>query len=223
MHIRVGMNDLPPSATIPLIFIFYFFYDIAYTPLLVSYTLEILPYRIRAKGYAVMVREEIHYHNTYALTCLAPQNVAAMLTAAFNQFINPVAIKAIGWWYYISYCAWLVIELVFVVTSIVETKGIVDQLPLPLYDTNWLSGRTLEETAALFDGDEQPRDLIAMGGDAATQTMTNRHLRVIDRERRYSQKGTVELYELKSRPQYNSQSGDFVLTEVVSDLKPRAW
>ena len=51
-------NDLPTSATIPLIFIFYFFYDIAYTPLLVSYTLEILPYRIRAKGFAVMVRED---------------------------------------------------------------------------------------------------------------------------------------------------------------------
>ena len=58
-HIRI--NDLRSLATIPLIFVFYFFYDIAYTPLLVSYTLEILPYRIRAKGFAVMVREEIRY------------------------------------------------------------------------------------------------------------------------------------------------------------------
>ena len=41
-------------ATIPFIFIFYFFYDIAYTPLLIAYTLEILPFNIRAKGFAVM-------------------------------------------------------------------------------------------------------------------------------------------------------------------------
>ena len=48
--------DHPHSATIPLIFLFFFFYDIAYTPMLVAYTLEILPYKIRARGFAVMVR-----------------------------------------------------------------------------------------------------------------------------------------------------------------------
>ena len=47
--------DLGLSATIPFIFIFYFFYDIAYTPMLIAYTLEILPFSIRAKGFAVMV------------------------------------------------------------------------------------------------------------------------------------------------------------------------
>ena len=47
------LNNIP--ATIPFIFIFYFFYDIAYTPMLVAYTLEILPFNIRAKGFAVMV------------------------------------------------------------------------------------------------------------------------------------------------------------------------
>jgi len=46
-----------------------------------------------------------------------------MLTSAFNQFINPWAIAAIGWWYYIAYCAWLVIELIFVLVYVVETKG----------------------------------------------------------------------------------------------------
>jgi len=52
---RVSEQSLNIVATIPLIFIFYFFYDIAYTPLLVGYTLEILPYKVRAKGFAVMV------------------------------------------------------------------------------------------------------------------------------------------------------------------------
>jgi hypothetical protein len=41
--------------TIFLIFCFYLFYDIAYTPLLVSYAVEILPFNIRAKGFALMV------------------------------------------------------------------------------------------------------------------------------------------------------------------------
>ncbi|EEB93909.1 hypothetical protein MPER_07372, partial [Moniliophthora perniciosa FA553] len=57
--------------------------------------------------------------------------------------------------YYVAYCGWLIIELVFVVTYVVETKG-----------------RTLEETAALFDGDQQQADLANMGGEAATMTMT---------------------------------------------------
>lgn len=52
------------------------------------------------------------------------------------------------------YCGWLVIELVFIVTYIVETKG-----------------RTLEETAVLFDGEQSPQDLAQMGGEAATMTM----------------------------------------------------
>jgi len=52
----VSERSLIYVATIPLIFIFYFFYDIAYTPLLVGYTLEILPYKVRAKGFAVMVQ-----------------------------------------------------------------------------------------------------------------------------------------------------------------------
>lgn len=43
-------------ATIPFIFIYFLCYDIAYSPLLVVYTLEILPFNVRAKGFAVMVR-----------------------------------------------------------------------------------------------------------------------------------------------------------------------
>ena len=33
-------------------------------------------------------------------------------------------------------------------------------------------GRTLEETAALFDGEREPQDLVQRGGEAATMTMT---------------------------------------------------
>ncbi|KAI8980164.1 general substrate transporter [Trametes punicea] len=130
------LNDAAAAkATIPFIFIFYFFYDIAYTPMLIAYTLEILPFNIRAKGFAVM-------------------NLVVSLTLAFNQFVNPWALDAIGWRYYLVYCGWLIIELVFIVVYIIETKG-----------------RTLEETAALFDGEQQPHVLMQTGGEAATMSM----------------------------------------------------
>jgi hypothetical protein len=110
------------KATVPLIFMFFFFYDFAYTPMIVSYTLEILPYNIRARGLAIM-------------------NFSAYLSNTFNVFVNPWALDAIGWKYYLVYCGWLVLELAFVMMFIVETKG-----------------RTLEETAALFDGVKLPRN-----------------------------------------------------------------
>ncbi|KAJ7494748.1 general substrate transporter [Mycena galericulata] len=132
------------KATIPIIFLFYAFYDIAYTPMLVSYTLEILPYKIRAKGFAVM-------------------NLVVFLTSAFNQFVNPWAIGAIGWFYYLVYMGWLAIELTFIWFYIVETKG-----------------RTLEETAILFDGEQRQDDLAHMGGEAAT-THLSRAIALQDR------------------------------------------
>ncbi|EKM58308.1 uncharacterized protein PHACADRAFT_252522 [Phanerochaete carnosa HHB-10118-sp] len=125
-------NQSAAKATLPFIFLFYLFYDLAYTPMLIAYTLEILPFNIRAKGFAVM-------------------NFVVSLTLAFNQFVNPWALDAIHWKYYLVYCGWLVIELAFVMTYIVETRG-----------------RTLEETAVLFDGEQPAQDLAATGGEAAT-------------------------------------------------------
>ncbi|KZP22350.1 hypothetical protein FIBSPDRAFT_952964 [Athelia psychrophila] len=88
----------------------------AYCPLIVSYTVEILPYALRAKGFAVF-------------------NFTISLSLIFNQYVNPVALDALGWKYYLVYVAWLAVESVFVFLFIIETKN-----------------KTLEETAALFDG-----------------------------------------------------------------------
>jgi len=127
-------NTAAAKATVPLIFVYYWCYDICFTPLIVSYTLEILPYGIRARGFALM-------------------NMTIQLTQAFNQFVNPWALDAIGWKYYLFYCGWLFLELLFILKYIVETRG-----------------RTLEETAALFDGEQPQRDLAQLGDDAATLT-----------------------------------------------------
>jgi len=178
-------NVSAAKATIPLIFLFFFFYDIAYTPMIVAYTLEILPFRVRAKGFAVM-------------------NLTLIATVAFNQFVNPWALEAITWKYYVVYCGWLVFELIFIFIFIVETKG-----------------RTLEETAALFDGDDQPLDLMAMGGVAADMGMrlsrgvivSQHRAQITDLELRTQQGKEDEYYELKRRYR-DSES---------SDLHPRAY
>lgn len=51
------------------------------------------------------------------------QNLTMMATIAFNDFVNPWALAAMHWKYYLVYCGWLAVELVFVFFFIVETKG----------------------------------------------------------------------------------------------------
>lgn len=116
-------NDHAAHAVIAFIFIFYAFYDLAFTPLIVSYTVEILPYSLRAKGFNIF-------------------NIAISLSLIFNQYVNPIALDALAWKYYIVYCCWLAFEFVFCYIFIVETKNL-----------------SLEETAAIFDGEEATRAL----------------------------------------------------------------
>ena len=59
------------------------FHSIAFSPLIVSYTLEILPYSLRAKGFNVF-------------------NFTISLALIFNQYVNPIALENIGWKYYVS-------------------------------------------------------------------------------------------------------------------------
>uniref|UniRef100_A0A8H7Y6V0 Major facilitator superfamily (MFS) profile domain-containing protein n=1 Tax=Psilocybe cubensis TaxID=181762 RepID=A0A8H7Y6V0_PSICU len=102
---------------IAMIFLFYGFYDVLPSPLLL-YTVEILPYSLRAKGFTIF-------------------NFSISLSLIFNQYVNPIALAHLGWKYYMVYVAWIAFEVVFCYFFIIETKGL-----------------SLEETAALFDGDE---------------------------------------------------------------------
>ncbi|OBZ67386.1 Lactose permease [Grifola frondosa] len=97
-------NNAAAHAVIAFIFLFYAFYDVAFSPLIVSYTLEILPYSLRAKGLNVF-------------------SFAISIALIFNQYVNPIALKKIAWKYYIVYCCWLVFEFVFLYFFIVETKN----------------------------------------------------------------------------------------------------
>ncbi|KAF9475387.1 general substrate transporter [Pholiota conissans] len=173
-------NFSAARATIPFIFIYFFFYNLAYSPMLVAYALEILPFRTRAKGFAVM-------------------NIAIMAAVAFNQFVNPWALKAMEWRYYVVYCVWLLVELIFVFFFVVETKG-----------------RTLEETASLFDGNEKSTDLAAMGGVAATMSIRlttvvdvvvdGDLVTSIDTHSSTEKQGSGDYYQLKRQYQSDSDS-----------------
>lgn len=70
-------------AVVAFAFLFSAAYDIAFCALVVSYTLEILPYPIRAKGFNIF-------------------NFVISLALVFNQYVNPIALGALGWKYYVS-------------------------------------------------------------------------------------------------------------------------
>ena len=93
-----------------------------------------------------------------------------------NQFVNPIAIGKLGWKLvrphlprhqsntnaplslslapqYIVYCAFLLFQLGYIYLFLVETKG-----------------KTLEETAAIFDGQKETDNLHNVGYQAVTES-----------------------------------------------------
>jgi sugar porter (SP) family MFS transporter len=117
------------------IFVYFFHYDIAFTPLLFGYPTEIFPYSLRAKGLTVDMLSI--YGNLVVLA-----------------FVNPIALDAIGWRYYIVYCVILGFICATVYFYFPETKGY-----------------SLEEIAEIFDGEGSARtmrraSLVAQGKEA---------------------------------------------------------
>ncbi|KAF2034481.1 MFS general substrate transporter [Setomelanomma holmii] len=92
------------SAVLAMIFLFYGAAGLAWPGLTVSYTVEILPYRIRAKGLTL---------------CF----VGTSLAGIFNQYVNPIGLEALGWKFYIVYVVVLVLECLAIYFLYVETRG----------------------------------------------------------------------------------------------------
>ena len=59
-----------------------------------------------------------------------------------NTFVNPIGMDAIQWKWYIGYCIWIALEALCVYLLFPET-----------------SGRTLEELAFLFEGQEASQEV----------------------------------------------------------------
>jgi hypothetical protein len=92
------------NAVVAMIFIYYVFYNSAWSGLLVGYAVEILPYNIRAKGTAILW-------------------LAVDLSLFFNQYVNPIALSHLKWKYYIFYCVWICFELFVVWKFYIETRN----------------------------------------------------------------------------------------------------
>ncbi|TVY76093.1 Lactose permease [Lachnellula suecica] len=86
------------------LFTFFFHYDIAYTPLLMSYPTEIFPYSLRSKGIAIEL-------------------LAIYSSLVIAAFVNPIGLENIGWRYYIVFCCFLVVFLGITWWLFPETKG----------------------------------------------------------------------------------------------------
>jgi hypothetical protein len=92
------------SAVLAMIFLFYGVAGAAWPGLTVSYTVEILPFHIRAKGLTL---------------CF----VFTGLSGVYNQYVNPIGLANLEWKFYFVYIAVLVIECVTIYFFFVETKG----------------------------------------------------------------------------------------------------
>lgn len=118
---RYAIHHDQASSRAVLFFIFLYSpcYNIAYNALSYTFLVEIFPFQVRAKGIAIF-------------------QWFGRAAGFFNQFVNPVGIANAGWKYYISYCVFLLFEVVFVYFLFPETHG-----------------KTLEELAFLYEDDKK--------------------------------------------------------------------
>lgn len=93
------------KGVLAMIFLFNFFFSIGWTPLQVTYCIEILPFNLRARG-------------------LVLYNFFVAVAGIFNQYVNPIGVTNSTWKYYITYDVWLLFELVVVYFLFVETGNL---------------------------------------------------------------------------------------------------
>lgn len=92
-------------AVVPFLFVFFGFYDLSWTPLANMYSVEILPYNLRAKGQAIF-------------------NIVQGSANAVNQWVNPIILDAIEWKYYAVYIGILAFYIGVIYLKFPETKGL---------------------------------------------------------------------------------------------------
>ncbi|KAK5723855.1 hypothetical protein LTR17_013869 [Elasticomyces elasticus] len=102
--------------------VFYFAYSPCYNignnALVYTYLIELFPYAVRTRGIGI-------------------EQIFGKAGGFFSNFVNPIAMKAIGWKFFAIYCGWIFFEFCFQYFIYPETRG-----------------RTLEELAFLFEGQE---------------------------------------------------------------------
>ncbi|EAU82583.1 hexose transporter [Coprinopsis cinerea okayama7 len=106
------------KAVIAFIFLYSPCYNIAFNALTYTFLVELFPFHVRAKGITIF-------------------QIFSRCAGFFNQFVNPIGIENVGWYFYLSYVGFLLFEVLFIFFMFPETHG-----------------KTLEELAFLFEKDE---------------------------------------------------------------------
>ncbi|PSN59349.1 hexose transporter [Corynespora cassiicola Philippines] len=114
-------------ATVIFLFLYNAAFNIACNPLPYSYTTELLPYSIRTRGLGLFIS-------------------ISMAALTVNQYVNPIALDSIGFWYFVFYLGMLIIGVAIIYFFFPETKGY-----------------TLEELARVFGEDGVERVEVIRG------------------------------------------------------------
>ncbi|KAJ5975104.1 hypothetical protein N7481_008811 [Penicillium waksmanii] len=115
------------TAVIAMIFLFYGVAGAVWPGLTVSYTVEILPYNIRAKGHTLS------------------------LSGVFNQWVNPLGLESLHWRFYLVY---IVSSLFLTLILTICFPSLVLECLIIFYFFPETKGPTLEEIGAMFDGEQ---------------------------------------------------------------------
>lgn len=99
-------NNAAGQAVIAMIWLFSVAYALAWSGLLVGYTVEILPFKVRAKGLMLL-------------------NFWIQVALTVSNYLNPLGFKGLTptYKFYCVYNVWIFLELIFVYFFYVETKG----------------------------------------------------------------------------------------------------
>ncbi|KAL5388186.1 hypothetical protein DPSP01_003175 [Paraphaeosphaeria sporulosa] len=97
-------SEAAAATSIAFIFLYNPFLNIGLNSLAYTYIVELFPFTQRSQG-------------------LAFKQLVGRLGNFFNAYVNPIALDAIGWRYYVMYCVWLVAEAGIVWAVFPETHG----------------------------------------------------------------------------------------------------
>ena len=98
------LNEALGRSVVAFVFLFFFFYDIAWIPLYQAYVVEIFPYTLRSTGLTLSL-------------------IFTYIGILLGMFLNPIALARIGWRHYITFCCTNAFVLVIIYFLFPETKG----------------------------------------------------------------------------------------------------
>ncbi|KAF4984050.1 hypothetical protein FZEAL_663 [Fusarium zealandicum] len=103
-HFDATRDETTGKVIVAFVFITFFAYATAWSPLLQAYIVEIYPYTLRSRGLSAMY-------------------VSTFVSLVVGNQVNPIAMGGIGWKYYIVFCCILVFLIGLIWLLFPETKG----------------------------------------------------------------------------------------------------